>query len=298
MKPILIEYISKLYPKRLKEIEKPPSRLYVLGNIEILNEVGISVVGSRTNTQYGEKMCKKFVKELLEYNINIISGLALGIDSIAHKTCLEYSGKTVAVLPSGLENICKATNKGLIQEIINNGGAVISEYENNVQADYNKFLERNRIVAGLGIGTLVVEAGYRSGTSVTARFTHQNKKTVFCIPSSLENIKGKTTNELIQKGAKLVKDAEDIIKEIIKNNPEIILKKRKLQQKDCYFDISPELLKIYKEITDTPTDVNKIARRTGLSISEVNYKTMILQLEDKIVELPGQRFIRNIKNIY
>lgn len=298
MKPIIIEYISKLYPQRLKEIEKPPSRLYVLGNIEILNEVGISVVGSRTNTQYGEKMCKKFVKELLEYNINIISGLALGIDSIAHKTCLECSGKTVAVLPSGLENICKATNKGLIQEIINNGGAVISEYENNVQADYNKFLERNRIVAGLGIGTLVVEAGYRSGTSVTARFTHQNKKPVFCIPSSLENIKGKTTNELIQKGAKLVKDAEDIIKEIIKNNPEIILKKRKLQQKDCYFDISPELLKIYKEITDTPIDVNKIARRTGLSISEVNYKTMILQLEDKIVELPGQRFIRNIKNIY
>lgn len=293
MKPVIIEYASKWYPERLKNIERPPSRLYVLGNVEILNEIGIAVVGSRTNTQYGEKMCKKFVRALVEYNINIISGLAFGIDSIAHKTCLKNSGKTIAVLPSGLENICSATNKILINEIIENGGAVISEYDNNTKADYNKFLERNRIVAGLGIGTLVVEAGYRSGTSVTARFTRQNEKPVFCIPSSLENMKGKTTNELIQKGAKLVTCVEDIFEEISKINPEIVFNKKEIEQKDIYFDISPELLNVYKEISDIPKDVNQIARKTGLSISEVNYKTMMLQLEDKIIELPGQRFVRN-----
>ena len=199
MKPIIIEYASRLYPKMLRSIEKPPSRLYVLGNIEVLNDIGIAVVGSRTNTEYGEKMCKKFVKGLLEYNINIISGLAFGIDSIAHKACLKNCGKTIAVLPSGLKNICKATNKVLIEEIIKNDGAIISEYENDIEADSNKFLERNRIVAGLGIGTLVVEAGYRSGTSVTARFTQQDEKPVFCVPSSLENMKGILTNELIQK---------------------------------------------------------------------------------------------------
>ena len=293
MKPVIIEYSSKWYPERLKNIERPPSRLYVLGNVEILNEIGIAVVGSRTNTQYGEKMCKKFVRALVEYNINIISGLAFGIDSIAHKTCLKNSGKTIAVLPSGLENICSATNKILINDIIENGGAVISEYDNNTKADYNKFLERNRIVAGLGIGTLVVEAGYRSGTSVTARFTRQNEKPVFCIPSSLENMKGKTTNELIQKGAKLVTCVEDIFEEISKINPEIVFNKKEIEQKDIYFDISPELLNVYKEISDIPKDVNQIARKTGLSISEVNYKTMMLQLEDKIIELPGQRFVRN-----
>ena len=293
MKPVIIEYASKWYPERLKNIERPPSRLYVLGNVEILNEIGIAVVGSRTNTQYGEKMCKKFVRALVEYNINIISGLAFGIDSIAHKTCLKNSGKTIAVLPSGLENICSATNKILINDIIEKGGAVISEYDNNTKADYNKFLERNRIVAGLGIGTLVVEAGYRSGTSVTARFTRQNEKPVFCIPSSLENMKGKTTNELIQKGAKLVTCVEDIFEEISKINPEIVFNKKEIEQKDIYFDISPELLNVYKEISDIPKDVNQIARKTGLSISEVNYKTMMLQLEDKIIELPGQRFVRN-----
>ena len=294
MRPIIIEYVSELYPKRLRNIEKPPSRLYVLGNARILNEIGIAVVGSRTNTQYGEKMCKKFVETLVEYNINIISGLAFGIDSIAHKTCLKNFGKTIAVLPSGLENICNATNKILIDEILASGGAVISEYENNISADSNKFLERNRIVAGLGIGTLVVEAGYRSGTSVTAKFTHQNEKPVFCIPSSLENIKGKTTNELIQKGAKLVTCIEDIIEEISKINPKIVFCKRNVEVKNINYDIPIELLNVYKKISNIPKDINQISRETGLSISEVNYKTMILQLEDKIIELPGQRFVRNL----
>ena len=293
MEPIIIEYASRLYPKMLRNIEKPPSRLYVLGNIEVLNDIGIAVVGSRTNTEYGEKMCKKFVKGLLEYNINIISGLAFGIDSIAHKACLKNCGKTIAVLPSGLKNICKATNKVLIEEIIKNDGAIISEYENDIEADSNKFLERNRIVAGLGIGTLVVEAGYRSGTSVTARFTQQDEKPVFCVPSSLENVKGILTNELIQKGAKLVRNAEDIIEEINKVNPEVLFYKKEIKARDLYFDISPELLNVYKAITYEPMDLNQIARKIGLSISEVNYKTMMLQLEDKIVELPGQRFIRN-----
>ena len=153
----IIEYASDAYPKRLRYIKNPPSRLYVEGNPEILNEIGIAVIGSRTNTQYGEKMCKKFVKNLVEYNINIISGLAYGIDGIAHKTCLKNSGKTIAVLPSGLNNIYPAEHRELAQIIIDNGGVVISEYENNVKTDSKKFLERNRIVAGLGIGTLVVE---------------------------------------------------------------------------------------------------------------------------------------------
>ena len=125
MEKILIEYANETYPERLRKIKNPPSRLYALGNIEILNEIGIAVVGSRTNTQYGERMCKKFTKNLVEYNINIISGLAYGIDSIAHKTCLNNSGKTIAVLPSGLDKICGSINKNLIQYILKNNGVII-----------------------------------------------------------------------------------------------------------------------------------------------------------------------------
>lgn len=283
----IIEYASDLYPEKLRYIKEPPSRLYVEGNVEILNDIGIAVIGSRTNTQYGEKMCKKFVRELVEYNVNIISGLAFGIDSIAHKSCLKNGGKTIAVLPSGLENIYPAKHKELAQTIIDNGGIVISEYDDKVQADSKKFLERNRIVAGLGIGTLVIEGGERSGTSVTARYTKEDNKPVFCIPSSLENIKGKTTNELIQNGSKLVTNVYDIFNYY----PEIIFRKKEIQSKDILLDIPENLRIIYKAINDKPQDINEISNKTGISISDVTYKTMLLQLEDKIIELPGQRFI-------
>ena len=285
----IIEFASSVYPERLRNIKNPPSRLYVEGNIEILNEIGIAVIGSRTNTQYGEKMCKKFVKNLVEYNFNIISGLAMGIDGIAHKTCLKKGGKTIAVLPSGLNNIYPSQHRELAREIIDNGGAIISEYENNIKADSKKFLERNRIVAGLGIGTLVVEGGARSGTSVTAKYTIDAEKPVFCIPSSLENIKGKKTNELIQKGAKLVTDIDDILNFY----SDINFSKKDKNIKDIILDIPNDLRIVYKSISDIPRDINEIAYSTGLSISEVNYKTMLLQLDGKIKELPGQRFIRN-----
>lgn len=285
----MIEYVSELYPNRLRDIQNPPTRLYVDGNVEILKENGIAVIGSRTNTQYGERMCKTFVKGLVEYNVNIISGLAYGIDSIAHRECLKNGGKTIAVLPSGLKNIYPTKHKELVEAIVENGGAVISEYEDDVKADSKKFLERNRIVAGLGIGTLVVEGGNRSGTSVTARFTIENEKTVFCIPSSLENIKGKTTNELIKKGSKLVTNVEDILDYY----EDIKFSKKEKAVKDILIDIPEDLRKIYKIISNVPQDVNEIVRKTGLSIDEVNYKTMLLQLDDKIREVNGKGFVRN-----
>lgn len=285
----IIEYSSKLYPERLRELDNPPSRLYIEGNPDILDYIGISVIGSRTNTQYGEKMCKTFVKNMVEYNINIISGLAIGIDGIAHRECLKNAGKTIAVLPSGLENIYPAVHRKLAKEIVENGGVLISEYESKIKADSKKFLERNRIVAGLGLGTLVIEAGERSGTRVTARYTEKYKKPIFCIPSSLENIKGKTTNELIKKGAYLVTQTEDIINYY----KDIKFTKRKKIKKDIIIDVPDDLLPVYKYINDEPQNINEIARKAKIPISEVNYKTMILQLDNLIIELPGQRFIRN-----
>ena len=112
----IIEYADILYPDKLREIKNPPLRLYTKGNIELLNSIGIAIVGSRTNTQYGEKMCKTFTKKLVEYEVTIISGLAIGIDAIAHKICIKYFGKTIAVLPCGFDNIYPKQNKELIDE--------------------------------------------------------------------------------------------------------------------------------------------------------------------------------------
>lgn len=134
-----------------------------------------------------------------------------------------------------------------------------------------------------------MKVGARSGTSVTARYTVENGSPVFCIPSSLENIKGKGTNELIKDGSKLVTDAEDILNYY----PNLSFSKREIKTKDILLDIPKDLRTVYKTINDIPQDVNEIANKTGLSIGEVNYKTMLLQLEDKIKELPGQRFVRN-----
>lgn len=276
------------YPEQLREIKNPPSRLYAKGNIQLLKEFGIAVVGSRKNTQYGERMCKSFVKNLVNYNIAVISGLAEGIDSIAHTTCLKNSGKTIAILPSGLENIYPSKNKELANEIIKNGGLLLSEYENYVKADSNKFLERNRIVAGLARGTLVVEGGIRSGTSVTARYTLESGNPVFCIPSSIENSKGITPNELIKKGCNLITEINDILNYF----PNIKFVYKEQKKSDVYIDIPENLIDVYKVITDSPKDANEISKILEKSISEVNYKLTLLQLEDKITEISGQGYIR------
>ena len=288
MDKIIIEYFNEVYPEQLRKIKNPPSRLYAIGNVELLKEFGIAVVGSRKNTQYGERMCKTFVKDLVNYNINIISGLAEGIDSIAHITCLKNSGKTIAVLPSGIGNIYPAKHRELANEILMNGGLILSEYEENIKADSEKFLERNRIVAGLAKGTLVIEGGIRSGTSVTARYTMEDENPVFCIPSSIENSKGITPNNLIKKGGHLVTEIEDILACF----PDIKFVSRIKRKVDICIEVPEKLRDIYKVIDCTPKDSDEIARVLKKPISEVNYKLMLLQLEDKIVELPGKRYVR------
>jgi len=283
---IEIKISDEKYPENLKKIKNPPKKIYVEGNIDNLNKIGIAVVGSRSCSCYGKRMCEYFTKQLVEYDIQIISGLALGIDTYAHKNCIQNNGNTIAVLPSGLNNIYPKENKKLVNDILSNNGTLITEYEPNEKADSKKFLERNRIVSGLAIGTLIIEAGYRSGTSVTARLTKEQGKNVFCIPSSLENRKGIVTNELIQKGGYLVTKLEDILKkyEDIKFN-----RKRKSEKEN----ISEEFRKIYNVLTDEPMEINKICRITNLNICEVNYKLMLMELEGLITQLAGKRFIRN-----
>ena len=173
---------DKLYPSQLVVLDNPPKKLYAMGNLNLLKEDLFSVVGTRNITEYGLKHGEKICRELVLRSIPLVSGMAIGTDTLVHKTCLKYGGKTIAVLPCGFDNIYPSRNKNLFQEIIAENGLALTEYEKEVKAEYNNFLARNRIVAALGIGTLIIEASHRSGTTVTANFAFKTNKIVCAIP--------------------------------------------------------------------------------------------------------------------
>ena len=285
---------NKKYPQILRKIPNPPKQLYTKGNIELLNTPSIAIVGSRSCTQYGEKMAKQFAQELSTYGLTIVSGMAVGIDYFAHMGAIEKNGNTIAVLPSGLANIYPKENIELYEKILKNDGLIITEYEDNIEADSNKFLQRNRIVSGLALGTLVIEGGKRSGTSVTARLTKEQEKNVFCIPSSLENPKGITPNNLIKEGAILVTGVEDILEKY----KELNLKKQsaKIKRNNNYSnDIKEEYKVIYNLIPgEGKIHINDIIKKARIGIQDVSYKLMMLELEEKIEALPGQNYKRKL----
>ena len=167
------------YPKILRQIKDPPKVLYVLGDETILNNKMISIVGSRICTNYGKKAAFEFAKKLSDSGLTIISGMAVGIDTEAHLGCMKSKSKTIAVLGSGLGNIYPQENVELFNKIINQGGAVITEYSKNTKPASENFPQRNRIVSGMSIGTLIVEAGYRSGATITAGLTKRSRKKGF-----------------------------------------------------------------------------------------------------------------------
>ena len=278
---------NNLYPETLRKIKNPPKKLYVCGNKMVLNSNCISVVGSRTNTKYGEKWCKKFVKEFINYGVTIVSGMALGIDKIAHESAINNGGTTIAVMPSGFNNIYPKENLKLYEQIILSGGCVITEYNPNEKASSKKFLERNRIVSGISIATIVVEAAYRSGTSVTAKLAKEQKKDVYCIPGSLDNPKSIGTNKLIKEFAKIVLSPNDVLE-----NYKFLHKKDKIITTNIQ-SIPKEYEEIYENITDIPMSTNEIAKKINADLKEIISKLTMLELDGKIRKIAGDRYIRS-----
>lgn len=204
------------YPTELKKIYDPPLKLYVLGNNKLLNKKAVAIVGSRKATEYGKMVALQFAKDLSKKGINIISGLALGIDTYAHLGTLQYinKGKTIAVLGSGLDKIYPSQNIGLAKKIIKSGGCIITEYPLGTKPEKLHFPQRNRIISGLAKGILVVEAGEKSGALITADFALEQGKEVFAIPGNIVNNNSIGTNNLIKQGAKLITNCEEIVEEI------------------------------------------------------------------------------------
>lgn len=221
----VIHIYEKDYPQNLKEIYDPPIILYIKGNKKILNNKNIGIVGCRKCTDYGKKAAEYFAYNLAKENINIISGLASGVDSYAHLGCLStYNksqncgkvnsdcGKTIAVVGNGLDIVYPKENIELANEIIKSGGAIISEYPSGTKPDKMNFPARNRIISGISCGIIVVEAKEKSGTLITVDFALEQGRDVFVVPGNINSINSIGTNHLIKQGAKMVTVYEDVIK--------------------------------------------------------------------------------------
>lgn len=205
----IININEREYPQALKKIYDPPISLYVKGNIEKLNNKNIGIVGCRECTTYGKKSAEYFAYNLSKQNINIVSGLAKGIDSYAHLGSLN-NGNTIAVLGNGLDIIYPKENLELANEIIKRGGTIISEYPCGTKPEKMKFPARNRIISGISSGIIVIEAKEKSGTLITVDFALEQGRDVFVVPGNINSINSVGTNDLIKQGARLVTTYEDI----------------------------------------------------------------------------------------
>jgi len=209
----IIYWHDPRYPTLLKEIHRPPIVLYVKGELEALNRISIAIVGTRHPTSYGENNARLFTQKLAELNICIVSGLAIGIDGIAHKTALSHPAGTVAVIATGLDQVYPRRHYQLSAHIEQNG-AIVSEFPFKTSPRAENFPRRNRIISGLSQGVLIIEAAVKSGSLITARYAMEQGRDVFAIPGDINNIQTQGCHALIQQGAVLVNHIDDILQEM------------------------------------------------------------------------------------
>lgn len=206
------------YPKQLKNIYDPPIALYIKGNKKILNNLSLAIVGCRECSLYGMKIARAFAKSISKCNINIVSGLAKGIDSSSHIGTLEGKGKTIAVVGTGLDIVYPKENKYLQDRIINENGAVVSEFVIGTKINKINFPKRNRIISGLSNGVLVVEAKEKSGAFITVDYALEQGKNVYVIPGNIDSKNSEGTNNLAKQGAKIVTELKDILEDYVEKN--------------------------------------------------------------------------------
>lgn len=282
----IIKIKDKNYPENLLQLKNPPEKLYVLGDESLLKKKSIAIIGSRDCTEYGYRQAVKFAKELSENNICIVSGMAIGIDSAAHIGAKDELGKTIAVLGSGFNDIYPKENEGLFFDILNKGGCIVSEYEPNIIHKAEYFPERNRIVSALSKGVLVVEARHRSGTSITAKYAKELGKTIYCIPTNLEEKTGVGTGRLIQNGAKLVLNPEDILIDLgfnIEENEEF---------EELEIEVDEKYKEVYRILKRIPTNINDIVKKSGKSMVEVNSTLTMLELQGLVKQSGVGEFVK------
>lgn len=290
----IITYYQAEYPQQLKEIKSAPPLLFVKGDPAILNRPQLAIVGSRNPTPGGVEHAQQFAQELSGAGLVITSGLALGIDAAAHRGCLNASGATIAVLGSSLDRIYPVSNTQLADQLVEKG-ALVSEFPLATRPKAEHFPQRNRIVSGLSLGVLVVEATLRSGSLITARLAGEQGREVFAIPGSIHNPLSRGCHALIRQGAKLVETIHDVIEELtplslaFAASPE---PPAPLTDKNFLAADHQQLLKC---IDFEPTSVDCIVKRSGLNTAKVTSMLTVLELKNQISSVPSGGYRRNPK---
>jgi DNA processing protein len=274
------------YPDLLKKIYDPPIILYAKGSFLENDKYSISIVGTRTPTNYGKSQAEKFSTILAGQNITVVSGLARGIDSVVHKSTVNTKGRTIAILGTGLDVIYPPENKKLFEEITEKG-MIISEYPLGTKPDAQNFPKRNRIISGLSLGTLVVETGINGGAMQTAAYALDQNREVFAIPGNIGIKQSEGTNALIRKGeAKLVVTPDDIIEELeLKLKPVI---GKNIPKPNLDLNIFEE--KLISCLNSTPRQIDKISELTSLSTSDCLVNLLSLEFKGLVRQLPGKTF--------
>lgn len=274
------------YPVLLKEIQNPPPLLYYAGKLPASNEKLLSIVGTRRVTQWGRNTTREMAGFLTVHGVGVVSGLARGVDGIAHQTVLDYSGKTYGVLGCGIDHIYPPEHRDLARKMAHSG-AVISEYPPGTPPDKSNFPQRNRIISGMSSGCLVIEAGERSGSLITARFAAEQGREVFVIPGNYGSVQSKGANSLIRSGAQIIVDKEELL-DFLQTWQAVMPEKQPLPMQMSF--ASPEDQKILQAIESEPLHVNEISRVTGIPIPRIASQVILLELQGFIQETAPQTY--------
>ena len=274
------------YPRYLREIPAAPPVLYVAGELQVADEWAVAVVGTRRLTAYGRQVTRELVAGLARNNVTVVSGLARGIDGIAHKVALEMGGRTLAVLGSGLNCLYPPEHRTLANQIVTERrGAIISEYALDTPPDAKNFPPRNRIISGLTLGTIVIEAGERSGALITADFAVEQNREVFAVPGNITSRASKGTNRLIQQGAKLVTGVADILEELnLTMVPQQVAVQMALPE-------SAEEAALLQHLSPQPIHVDDLSRASGLPSAEVSSTLTLMELKGMVQQVGGMRYV-------
>lgn len=274
---------SDSYSDLLREIDSPPILLYCKGDVSLLNKECLGVVGTRRATKYGKEVCEKMIRDIASENIVIVSGLADGIDTVAHKSCLDVDGKTIAVLAGGLLNIYPYNNIGLAENIISKGGLIISEYKPGEQSLTYHFPIRNRIIAGLSKGVFIVEATEKSGSMHTKNFAIEYNREVFALPARVGDIYSVGCNKLIQNGqARMVLSSKDIIDFFGKNLNNI--------QTEKAIQLTYDEQMIYDALTGHELHFDEISKVVNMETKVLTTMLMRMELKGIVLKLPNNYY--------
>ena len=288
----LVTWDDEDYPAMLREIPAPPLLLYVNGDTGLLQLPALAIIGGRNPTQGGTRNAREFARHLARQGFVIVSGMAQGIDAAAHRGALDADGKTIAFLGTGIDRVYPAANRELAHDIAGRG-ALVSEYPLGAPPERWHFPERNRLISGLSLGTLVVEAARRSGSLITARLAGEQGREIFALPGSIHNALSRGCHQLIRQGAKLVETADDILAELrplvghmqaVADHPE-----EANATPDAPDDDYAELRKY---LSHDPISIDELEKQSGLTIDQLSSMLLILELHGEVESLSGGRYVK------